>query len=97
MEIKVLKFGGTSLADGNQFKKVANIVRSDIQRRYIVASAPGKRFNDDVKVTDMLYESFKLAKNNDNIDEIFQKIEDRFNMIIHELNLSFSLDNEFKK
>ncbi|NLL82592.1 MAG: aspartate kinase [Tissierellia bacterium] len=97
MEIKVLKFGGTSLADGSQFKKVANIVRSDIQRRYIVASAPGKRFNDDVKVTDMLYESFKLAKNNDNIDEIFQKIEDRFNMIIHELNLSFSLDNEFKK
>ena len=52
---KVVKFGGSSLADANQFRKVADIIRSDKERRYVVPSAPGKRFKDDVKVTDMLY------------------------------------------
>lgn len=96
MKIKVLKFGGTSLANGNQFKKVSKIIKSDPERKYIVVSAPGKRFADDVKVTDMLHKCFTMAKNNENIDEAFQKIEDRFNEIINELNLDFSLDNEFK-
>ena len=52
---KVVKFGGSSLADANQFRKVADIIRSDKERRYVVPSAPGKRFKDDIKVTDMLY------------------------------------------
>ena len=52
---KVLKFGGSSLADANQFRRVAEIIKSEKDRRYIVASAPGKRFSDDEKVTDMLY------------------------------------------
>ena len=50
---KVVKFGGSSLADANQFRKVADIIRSDKERRYVVPSAPGKRFKDDIKVTDM--------------------------------------------
>ena len=55
MYIKTVKFGGSSLADAAQFKKVAQIIRSDDTRRYVVASAPGKRNSGDTKVTDMLY------------------------------------------
>ena len=52
--LKVLKFGGSSLADADQFRKVAEIVKSEPERRYVVASAPGKRNSDDIKVTDLL-------------------------------------------
>jgi len=52
---KVVKFGGSSLASAEQFKKVGNIIRADKERKYVVPSAPGKRFSDDTKVTDMLY------------------------------------------
>ena len=62
MEVKVVKFGGSSLADANQFRKVADIIKADDTRRYVVASAPGKRNSDDIKVTDMLYKCFELAK-----------------------------------
>ena len=55
MGLKVVKFGGSSLADANQFKKVANIIKSDDRRKFVVPSAPGKRFSDDIKITDMLY------------------------------------------
>ena len=54
MHTKVVKFGGSSLADANQFRKVANIILAEKSRRYVVPSAPGKRFSDDTKVTDML-------------------------------------------
>ena len=54
-ETKVVKFGGSSLADANQFRKVADIILADQARRFVVASAPGKRFVEDIKVTDMLY------------------------------------------
>ena len=56
MEVKVAKFGGSSLADAGQFKKVADIVKADPKRVFVVASAPGKREKGDVKVTDILYE-----------------------------------------
>ena len=52
---KVVKFGGSSLASAEQFKKVEKIIRADESRRYVVPSAPGKRFSDDTKVTDLLY------------------------------------------
>ena len=52
---KVVKFGGSSLADAKQFRKVAEIIHADGERCYVVPSAPGKRFKDDTKVTDMLY------------------------------------------
>ena len=60
-ETKVVKFGGSSLADANQFKKVADIILADSARRFVVASAPGKRFVEDIKVTDMLYNCYELA------------------------------------
>lgn len=97
MQTKVLKFGGSSLADANQFRRVAEIVKADSERRYVVASAPGKRFGDDTKVTDMLYDCYHLAAEKKSIDEAFAKIEDRYNLIINELGLDFSLQDEFDK
>ena len=58
---KVVKFGGSSLASAAQFKKVGDIIRKDPSRRYVVPSAPGKRFKDDTKVTDMLYGCYAAA------------------------------------
>ncbi len=94
--LKVLKFGGTSLADASQFKKVADIVKAEDSRRYVVASAPGKRFSDDIKVTDLLYECYKTAAKGESIDGIFTKIENRYKEIISDLELDLSLDSEFE-
>ena len=77
--IKVVKFGGSSLADANQFRKVADIIKSDPDRRYVVASAPGKRDAHDVKVTDMLLQCFRLVRDKKSIDETFDKIRERYN------------------
>ena len=92
---KVVKFGGSSLAEANQFRKVADIIRSDKERRYVVPSAPGKRFKDDIKVTDMLYNCNSLAMENKSIDNAFGAIAERYNGIISDLGLDLSLDNEF--
>ena len=97
MDIKVVKFGGSSLADANQFRKVADIVKSDEKRHYVVASAPGKRNSEDTKVTDMLYACYVLAKEKKNIDEAFAKIEERYNEIIKDLGINFSLAEEFER
>ena len=95
--LKVLKFGGSSLADANQFKKVAEIVKAEENRRYVVASAPGKRFSSDIKVTDMLLQCFRLSSEKKSIDEMFDKIVQRYNQIIADLELDMSLDDEFEK
>lgn len=96
-ETKVVKFGGSSLADAKQFKKVADIILADPTRRFVVASAPGKRFVEDIKVTDMLYKCYELASEGENFDEEFQAIKDRFNGIISELGIEdFSLEKEFE-
>ncbi|MBR3789852.1 MAG: aspartate kinase [Clostridia bacterium] len=95
--VKVVKFGGSSLADAEQFKKVAAIIKSDKARRFVVASAPGKRFDEDIKVTDMLYSCYKLVKENKDIDEAFKLIEDRYNGIIKDLGLDFWLQPEFDR
>jgi len=97
VNIKVVKFGGTSLADAAQFKKVADIIKSDPQRRFVVPSAPGKRFSDDTKVTDMLLKTYELASKGEDISDIFEKIKERYNNIIKELALDMSLDIEFAK
>lgn len=60
--IKVVKFGGSSLASATQFAKVGRIITSDPERRYVVPSAPGKRNSKDTKVTDMLYACYALAE-----------------------------------
>ncbi len=93
--MKVVKFGGSSLADAAQFKKVAEIIHADKDRRYVVPSAPGKRFSDDIKVTDMLYVCYEKALRHENIDADFQKICDRYQGIIDELGLDLSLEQEF--
>ena len=94
MEMKVVKFGGSSLADANQFRRVAAIVKADPSRRYVVASAPGKRFKDDVKVTDMLYHCYELARQGKDIGEYYSKICDRYNSIIADLGLDFDISGE---
>lgn len=96
MSNKVVKFGGSSLADANQFKKVAAIIKSDDKRRYVVPSAPGKRFSDDIKVTDMLYKCCELASSGMDFSKDFQMIKDRYNGIISELGIDMSLDSEFE-
>lgn len=96
-ETKVVKFGGSSLADAKQFQKVADIILEEPARRFVVASAPGKRFVEDVKVTDMLYNCYELASEGENFDQQFQSIKDRYNGIIEELGMDdFSLDEDFE-
>ncbi len=95
--VKVVKFGGSSLANAEQFRKVAEIIKADPARRYVVPSAPGKRFADDTKVTDMLYACYDLAARGLNFDEQFAKIVARFEGIITELGLSLSLAAEFER
>ena len=95
MNVKVVKFGGSSLADAKQITKAADIIKSDEKRRYVVPSAPGKRFSDDIKVTDMLYNCNSLAMENKSIDNAFGAIAERYNGIISDLGLDLSLENEF--
>jgi aspartate kinase len=95
MGIKVAKFGGSSLADENQFRKVKKIVEADPDRRYIVPSAPGKRFSDDIKITDLLYRCYDMAKSGENFEKEFSLIEKRYNDIISALSLSLSLEDDF--
>ncbi len=94
--IKVVKFGGSSLASAEQFRKVANIIKSDSDRRYVVPSAPGKRDSKDTKVTDMLYECYALASKGQKYSHLMDAIRARYNEIIDELGLSVSLDKEFE-
>lgn len=92
---KVVKFGGSSLASAEQFKKVETIIRSDKSRRFVVPSAPGKRFDKDTKVTDMLYNCYALAEADKDFDRELRLIEQRYNEIIEGLNLNLSLEKEF--
>ncbi len=94
MGIKVVKFGGSSLADAEQFRKVAEIVKSDPDRRFVVASAPGKRCRDDVKVTDMLYHCYDMVRNHEDISAYYAQIAERYNGIIRELGLQFDISGE---
>ena len=93
---KVVKFGGSSLASAQQFVKVGNIIRSDEARKYVVPSAPGKRNSKDTKVTDMLYQCYALAEEEKDFSAALKKIQERYNSIINGLNLTLSLDEQFK-
>lgn len=92
---KVVKFGGSSLASAEQFKKVGNIIRADKERRYVVPSAPGKRFKEDTKVTDMLYGCYDLAEAGKSFDKELSAIKERYQEIIDGLQLELSLEKEF--
>ena len=93
--VKVVKFGGSSLASAEQFRKVADIIHSDESRRYVVPSAPGKRFSADTKVTDMLYGCYELAAKGKNFDKEFEAIKERYYSIIKELNIDIDMEKEF--
>lgn len=95
--VKVVKFGGSSLADADQFKKVAAIVKAEDERRYVIPSAPGKRSSGDTKVTDMLYACHAKASAGEDFSAEFEQIEVRYNEIIASLGLTVSLDGEYAK
>lgn len=93
--LKVVKFGGSSLASAEQFKKVADIIKQEKERKFAIPSAPGKRFNTDIKVTDLLYKCADKAEHNEDFSEEFTEIKSRYNEIITGLGVSLSLDGEF--
>lgn len=94
---KVVKFGGSSLASAEQFKKVGKIIRADASRKFVVPSAPGKRFSGDTKVTDMLYSCYGAAIREKKFADQLQEIRGRYQEIIDGLGLDFSLDQDFEK
>ena len=97
MHTITVKFGGTSLASAAQIRKAAEIVHSDPARRFVVASAPGKRTKDDIKVTDLLYRCYNEAMDGDDFTATLETIRGRFRDIITELEVSFDLDAEIEK
>ena len=91
-----MKFGGSSLASADQFKKVGAIILEDENRRYVVPSAPGKRFSSDTKVTDMLYACYDTAVKGDDFSVQLENIKARYQEIIDGLALDCSLDEDFE-
>ena len=93
--LKVLKFGGSSMADAHQFAKVKAIVDSDPSRRVVVVSAAGKRSRDDHKLTDLLYLCYAHLQYGVSCDAVFDMIRSRYLSIRDELHLSTPLEAEF--
>ena len=94
MTVIVAKFGGTSLADGGQFRKIRQIVEEDPDRRFLVVSAPGKRFHEDSKVTDLLLACWEKAAAGLPFDGELTEIRGRYRQILDALELDFPLDEE---
>ena len=97
MNLKVLKFGGSSLADADHFRRAAKIINSDPDRRYVVVSAPGKRFSEDNKVTDLLYKCYSIAVDEGDITDVFEEIKGRYNSIINDLGIDIDLTEYYEK
>jgi len=95
MGIKVAKFGGSSVSDAIQLAKVKKIVESDPDRRFVVVSAPGKRFNEDNKITDLLYLCKTHIDHNVPYDQVFQVICDRYVAIELNLGVNVNLQKQF--
>ena len=93
--LKVLKFGGTSMADAAQYRKIRDIVRSDPSRRVVVVSAAGKRTSDDNKITDLLYLCYAHLQYGVSYDSIFDMVRERYCAIRDELGLKTDLETEF--
>lgn len=96
MEAKVVKFGGSSVADASQIKKVKDILYSEENRKYCIVSAAGKRNKDDDKITDLLISAFDYRNNDNKLNEILDKVYNRYKSIIVDLNLSFDIDKEIE-
>ena len=91
MGIKVVKFGGSSLADAERFRTVKQIVTSDPDRKFVVPSAPGKRFREDIKVTDLLYKCYSAVSRSMPMNEHFDRIIDRYTQIAEELGVDYDI------
>jgi len=91
MKTIVTKFGGSSLADANQFKKVKDIIFSNEERRYVIPSAPGKRNSKDSKITDLLYLCHAHVSTGISLDDVFNHIKDRYCGIVNDLELDFDI------
>lgn len=96
-EKKVVKFGGSSLASAEQMKKSADIILAEKSRRYVVPSAPGKRFSGDTKVTDMLIASYRASEAKEDFSSVFSCVEERYRDIIDGLHMNLTLEPEFDK
>lgn len=91
--MKVCKFGGSSLANAEQIRKIKKIITSDSERVYVVPSAPGKRFDDDIKVTDLLIAFYNAVQNQEDHQAIFDNIYQRYIDIRNELGLSTKIES----
>ena len=94
---KVVKFGGSSLADAGQFKKSVDIIRADASRVYVIPSAPGKRFPADTKVTDLLIRTYETVAAGNDPGELLSRIRGRYEDIIEGLGMNYSLDEDFEE
>ncbi|MDR1570298.1 MAG: aspartate kinase [Oscillospiraceae bacterium] len=97
MSVIVAKFGGSSLSDAEQFLKVRNILLSDTNRKFVVPSAPGKRFDNDVKVTDLLYECHARARRGQPFEAPFLQVAERFQEIAAQLSLDVQLSEHLAR
>ena len=97
MGLKVAKFGGSSVADALQIEKIKNIIENDGDIRYVVVSAPGKRFSEDSKVTDLLYLCKTHIEHKIPYQQIFQVIRDRFMAVKVNLGVDVNLSSEFEE
>lgn len=92
----VVKFGGSSLSCAEQFHKAADIIHADSARRYVVVSAPGKRDDGDVKITDMLYDCYDRAVSGEDFSGVLAQIRERFTGIIRELGLDIDIHGDME-
>ncbi len=95
--IKVCKFGGTSMADANAIRQVKKIIEADPDRKFVVVSAPGKRFKDDIKITDMLYKCYNEVMETGSCKNNFAVIRERFKDIVSELELTLDINSVLDK
>jgi aspartate kinase len=97
MSVKVLKFGGSSVADAEQIKKIRSIIEADPERRYVVVSAPGKRYSGDSKITDLLIMLNAVIENNIPYEALLAPIKERYTSIADDLGIDVDMDAEFKE
>ena len=95
--VKVVKFGGSSLADAEHFRMVQNIITAEPSRRYVIPSAPGKRFKEDDKVTDLLYKCYEVASDREELKKVFARVIERYELIIKGLGLTLDLTEEYEQ
>ena len=95
--IKVCKFGGTSMADANAIRQVKSIIEADPSRKYVVVSAPGKRFKEDIKITDTLYKCYEEVVETGSCKQNFAVIRERFKDIVNDLELALDIESILDK